>query len=498
MSTSLGRIVINTRERAVSTDINRLQDLLGQDLGEILRGVSGVPDYPPAAAPENRNCVFRGLTGTPGAGMSVDVAEGHAMVVSTAGAPTADDSAYRLLHSRATQNVVIAPADMANDRWDLIEATFADDITESPLRDIYDPVTGTFAPAVVTKVRRAGVTLQVVMGVAGANPFIPAFTGGNWIPIAAVRVPTGVAALVQNDICDMRPLWVPAPLGRCHGIENGFGLSASSLTADAATFSIGAGRALVDGQLVKRTLAHTVTLANHMDPAFAYAAGEWVYVYLFACRDATGSRPRMTVPGVPTREGYVVVSKCSPTGDGRPLAAVTFPATGGALNSQFAGSTSVRGLYLGALKLGVAATDVSPFMRDNDWIRLSQHFENFTPGVAAPTTNVVDLGVANLLPSVCRMVELDIQCNFITNAGTALHLLQVRSHTGGATPCWVYRSFEPACNQVDCQSCGTARIPLGSTQEFDVYLSTTGVDRWFGAVQNFGIHGIFDPTPRVQ
>ncbi len=496
MSTPFGRVVINTRERAVSTDINRLQDLLGQDLGEVFRGLSGVHTYPAASPAEDRSAVLRGLTGTPGAGMSVDIAEGHALVMA-AGAVGADDSRYRLLRARTTQNAVLGASDPANPRYDLVEVSAAADTTESPLRDIYDPVTGTFAPAVVPKVVRAGVTVQVTAGVAAANPTLPAFSGGNWIPIMAVRVPAAAAGIVQNDISDLRPLWVPAPTNRMHGVKQGLSLFPSSAVVDVASFILRPGVAVVDGQVVRRTNSQSLTLASHVDSGVVLAANTWYYVYLFAGRSAgaTGFRPRHTVPGSPTLEGFVVVTNVVPTSDGYPSAAVNLP-TGYAAN-HFYGGTSTRGLYLGAIRTGTAATDVSPFQRHGDWIRRNEVFANFVAG-ASPSTTTVLLNAAGLLPATCNLVEINVQCQFVNDPATALHLLRVRTEAGTTFNATLLQ-FRPVAADVDQISGGRCVVPVTiGAPAFDVRLETLGVDRWVGGLQQFGVCGIYDPVPRTE
>src|SRR3990167_4418580 len=401
-----GRVVFNTRERAVSNDMVRLQDLFGQDVMEVVRGLGALSRSPAAGTESDRKVVYRGLGVVPGAGMSVDVREGYAGIQRSGGAASADLSLQQLAHNRATANQVVNASDPVLNRVDLIEVQASDDTTETQLRDVYDPVTGTFAPVAVAKVIRPGCTLVYTAAVAGANPTCPAFSAAalNRVPIAAVCVPAAAAGFVSNNVVDLRPLWAQNPFGRMHGIIAGFTLETSDLGGDSATIVINPGVAIVDGQLVYRSVTHTLTIADHVPSGLVLAAETWYYVYLFAGRQggATDFKPRHTDPGSASREGFVLVTDTPPTALGTPTGVVNLPASWAA--GHIYGGTHTAGLYLGAVKTAGAATEVRAFRREGEWVRLSN--QNVLGDVAftypgAPGVVTIDLGASQRTPSHC-------------------------------------------------------------------------------------------------
>jgi hypothetical protein len=504
MSSPLGRIVMNTRERGVSNDINRLQDLLGLDLMEMYRGLAGFHMNPNGTVSQDRNAVIRGLAAVPGgAGLSVDVQEGYATIIRSAGPPTADDSAYRLLHNRAAQNLVLAAADPVNPRFDLIEATFSDDLVESQNRDIYNPVTGLFAPAAVDKVRKAGCVLTVTTGAAGANPVIPAFSAAatDRIPIAAVRVPALAAAIVANDILDLRPLFVPAPMTKAHGIIDGFDLAATSTTAGFPGWTVRPGQAMVDGQLLRQVGSLILSTTGTIDPAaFPLTAATWYYAYLFACRDSAGHRARFTNIATPLQEGFIVLSSVPPTIEGYPSAPVGFPTAaggGGVGDTLFSGDSSSRGLYLGALRTDVVATNIRPFFRTNDWYRHADAPDIAVSPGASPSTEIIDLTAAGVSPLTCRGVRCELGGVIVSNASQGTHSIEVRSPSG-STLALANVAFSPQASIAEVIHLGGIEVPLTATRMFDLRFAFVGFDRWDGALLQLNIRGLFDPRPRLK
>lgn len=495
-----GSVLISTRERAVSNDIVRLQDLFGQDLMEMLRGVAAYHPNPNDVSAEDRNCVLRGLAAVPGSsGLSIDIGEGYAQIMDQGGAPSADESACRIARARTTETVTLDSADPVNPRYDLVEVSFDEDVTETSSRDIYDPVTQTFSPQTVNKIQRAGITTPTVTkGSAGANPVIPAFSAlaQNRIPICAVRVPALAASITANDILDLRPLWVPAPYNKMHCILDGFILESGLLNGDSSTIYIHPGRALVDGQLVvmKTTLGSSL---SYVDPSNTPGANEWFYAYLFACKDGVGCKPRMTNIGLPGVEGIVVFTTVAPGIDGYPSSAVSFPNAAGPAVSMFGGSSSSKGLYLGALRTGSSATQVAICTRDGDWIYFNDFEETVTYGGTPPDTQTVDISASSKTPATAKMARVHPRCSFTAAAITNTQRLQLGAASTG-TPFHTIDFQVPDASAIEAHLLGSYDVPLDSSRRFYATFNVIGGDRWdtTAGKQLFAISAVLDPRPR--
>jgi hypothetical protein len=243
MSDGNKRMKINTLERAVSTDIDRMQAFAATDRAEILRrllncrldvnvpGLFGggyqelgnymdtnVQDGAVVSTPL-RGDVIEGLVVLPQPGtLNLQVSPGVVFLddpdgqtgSSQAGAPNADDSRYKLVvfPGLATNGVLLAAVGGGgSDRVDVIEVQRNQVVTEQANRDIYDPGTGLFTPALVDKVDKATFTAPVSLrrraGTAGAG--LPANVQG-WLPICVIVVPTGATTVNDMTFWDVRPL----------------------------------------------------------------------------------------------------------------------------------------------------------------------------------------------------------------------------------------------------------------------------------------------------
>lgn len=497
-----GRVLISTRERAVSNDIVRAQDLFGQDMMEIIRGISGLVTDPDTASIEDRKVVFQGLAPTPGgAGLSVDVTPGIGAIQANAGVPAADLSAYELVRRRDSNiNLVLAAADPVNPRFDLIEVEAADDLTESQNRDIFDPATNTFNPALVEKIRRAGSSFTVTTGVVAANPVVPAFsaTATDRMPVGIIRVPALAAAIVDSDIIDLRPLYNPAPFTRAHGLLSGLKLTTPDLADDSAAFNVLAGEAFVDGQYVKRAAGSTQTFADVGDANTAFAGSTWYYVYLVACRDGVGCRPRHENSNV---DGIIIVSDVQPDTEGRPLSALAFPNSGAQFSTRkFAGESTSRALYLGAIRTGTLATEVGPFQRQGEWIKRDTLTVQFTIAAGLPDTINIDLSTAQLTPASCRAVRgfFDIDLTQASNFTG-----RIRARTAGSTGKFDALLFDmkndTAASQTEKRVSPEVEVPLDSSRIFEVEASALAGANNFSAValaHEFNLASIHDPLKR--
>lgn len=197
MSSNIRRLQANTRERILSTDWNNATALHHRALIEagaaLLQGDASIYG------------VVRGLTvSTTGGILLVRVAAGLALRSGTA--PTTYDSNTQWIELRSATDVdLTALVDGANPRWVVIEIAEASAVEISEARDIFDPVTGTFSSASVTKVTGSSPTLTARAGTAAANPIFPSGIAGV-IPLAYVYLGAGTAAIGVTDIVMCRPM----------------------------------------------------------------------------------------------------------------------------------------------------------------------------------------------------------------------------------------------------------------------------------------------------
>lgn len=216
MSSGEKAVVFNTRERALSTDHNRLQAFIARDRSQLARyrfndkrenwynlpGVATpfVGGQSPLAAD-----VFGGLLVQPGS-TSLLVSAGEVGCLFPDPGITADDSPYMLIDDPGVQiaGVLVFTANGGGGtRVDLIECQPVSTILESDSRDIFNPSTGLFTPTNVTKVQAFRLQYRITHGTPGAG--LPA-TSVGWLPLAVAIVSTTAASFSDCDFYDVRPL----------------------------------------------------------------------------------------------------------------------------------------------------------------------------------------------------------------------------------------------------------------------------------------------------
>lgn len=237
---------LNTLERLVSTDFNRLQSMLAADSHEYARWRNNreiVGDWhnqpglqqaytalPPDADKLIAHDCLSGLLVRPDNATSLLVDPGEAaFFVPAYPNATADDSKYVAVSDAGVQSLGILTFS-ANAgpgvRWDIVECQPTEALLESASRDIYNPATGQYAPATVEKVRGGQLTYRIRRGTQGAG--IPDIAA-DWMPLAAVHLRTDATSFLNCDVYDLRPLvrercmWSPShPLAAPSG-TNGVG-----------------------------------------------------------------------------------------------------------------------------------------------------------------------------------------------------------------------------------------------------------------------------------
>ena len=215
MSSGQKNMLINTNERPLSTDINRLQAFIAQERNDIIRALvqRSYSNYEqPGVA-----IVASGAAATPlaatvidGLDMNVDnagsVLINPGVLVAWVGTPAgADDTGFEVIVDVGIQSLgqlVIAANGGGSPRCVVIECSVQSTIVEGNVsRDIRNPSTGIFAPTNVTKVTKDTLLYRVRQGTPGSPPGYVA----GWLPIGLAVIQPG-AALNNVDFYDVRPL----------------------------------------------------------------------------------------------------------------------------------------------------------------------------------------------------------------------------------------------------------------------------------------------------
>jgi len=199
------RLIFNTRERLLSTDLNDMTTLLhakGTDeVAAVLSGdlyKSGVPVAGVVSG-------LRVSAANPGVDHTVAITPGVAFKNDTP--PTSLDSPYLKVETLATSTLDLAAfVDPGNPRWVCIEVAPGDTAELVSARDIFQPPLGTFIPANVDKIRRPEPVFSVNAGVPGPTPAFPPGNPGQ-IPLAYVYLPAAAASVIATDVVLCRPLF---------------------------------------------------------------------------------------------------------------------------------------------------------------------------------------------------------------------------------------------------------------------------------------------------
>lgn len=479
MSSGNSSLKFNTRERVISTDQNRAQKFRDAYIAQVLRALvdtsHGTDDLDAAAlnVPYStldtpvRAEILRGLCALPQTGStSILVSEGEAYFVSPDA--EADDSVLKYVADPGVSTLgalVVAANASGSIRIDLIECQWAISTSETDTRDIYDPATETFSPALVTKVQKGALTYRVRQGTPGAGA--PALASG-WLPLAVASVPNGSTNNDTVTFWDVRPLIADRAFGTFNlqrdKVSRGPCLAwASSIDGSYllrgevdAVFGdrrIG-GRIRSGGAVSVDADSLDFTAAANQEPAVAFTSGQPWYVYFafplglprWARYTATGARLPRSPRGIP------IVTNKAPTAKGLPASAISLPTSTG-----LGGSTSNAVALLGGLASNVAppTQNLLGFYVDGSETR----FENGLPNVAAGATltnsyaefTLTD-GAAGQLPACASKVLLEFEVTLTSaGAGTALCADNVQLYlpNNGVT---LWQSMQPLSRTVRFES----------------------------------------------
>ena len=235
MSNGLNSIVINTAERAISTDINRLQSFQTKGLMEAMRYLMNVvyagSTVPGGADDETLNnaddCgaasvgvesvttgsplqaeVLGGLCVIPQVGtLALGVTPGMLFCIFPDPVPSTDDSPYKYVQDPGglpqCQGLVMT-AGAVSGRIDVIECQpIANPSPEEDNRDIFNPVTGLFTASTVQKTAGDVLQYRVRQGTPGLG--YPGTVQG-WLPLCIALVPSSATTCDSMTFWDVRPL----------------------------------------------------------------------------------------------------------------------------------------------------------------------------------------------------------------------------------------------------------------------------------------------------
>jgi hypothetical protein len=215
-------LVINGLERAVSSDINRLQRFANADRAELLRILAntlvGVDDLQAGAgntvnttstSPASAD-VWGGLVVRPIVGTATCSVDPGVIGIVAPDSTDPDSSAYKYVVDPGVSGpnvVTLAPNTSGQTRIDVIGATYnLNANAETDNRDIFVPSTGAFAATSVPKATQGQLVYSVLQGTPGAG-FASVTIPTGFVPLAVASIPTGFANISTSNVTfwDVRP-----------------------------------------------------------------------------------------------------------------------------------------------------------------------------------------------------------------------------------------------------------------------------------------------------
>jgi hypothetical protein len=405
MTAGSKNVVVNNLERALSTDINRLQTFKDAALSQLASWLFGVqqlnselyPGYvtqfPPGALdPYQNSVVVNGLMPYPINGTtSLLVSPGLAFMEDATYTP--DQSPYRYVDDPGVSGVgalVLTPAPGAI-RIDVIECALVDTVLEQSNRDIFNPATGLFTPFLVDKVKAGQLQYRIRKGAPGGG-FPGVVTG--WLPLAVVSVPPAAATWDDCTLWDVRPL-----LSASNNAPFVAWLQDTNAQTHWATGAWNAGHTqlLIMGKMVTGLGPYNQSglLGNHptdkiwidlADPdnwatGDGPVAGLPYYLWALTPFNLPGWRKYCGTSLSPRRPtgmaGLMALSMVAPTSRGFPSLPIAPPAATGLLGSTQFGAIAACGVVDSA---GVGLS----FISDGDWVYHGSGLPSVIPVASAP------------------------------------------------------------------------------------------------------------------
>lgn len=477
---------INTRERVVSSDWNRLQRFIAGYANEAMREqmlapvddslavgttffnagpISAAFDVLVPSAPDYAGVLNGLMVVAPAAATYLLVTSGMLLLVDPEGLPGSSDPTptnpddgpgpSRLVYSAgvtAAGALAWTPNPGPGTRVDIVEVQRTQLVAETDNRDIFDIPTGLFTPQSVTKVTVGDLTYRIRLGTPGGGLPAPAL---GWVPIAVMASAAGSVNLDTVTIWDVRPLLsdLAAPFAQVRSVfprieRHRMVLDGKTAPSELRLSGESVGTYLgwkMGGIIREPDVATYVDLANapfYQAAGFVPTAGLPFYVYsLWPGGYVRWVRYYPTpVAGVGGRvpgpwRGIMAVSQVVPQ-NGQPLAPVGVPPAWGLSTSTILGQM----IAAGQVDTGGALTG---FIDDGDMVAMTGEL-----GVVTPAFSIINLGagddVANFVltpgvhfPAGSRRVRLAVTAIFTgLSAGDQVYLIEeakVRTFVGGLT-----------------------------------------------------------------
>lgn len=203
-------VVLNTRERILSTDANRAQTFYGQGVADLLRFMidassdesrlgGGYEVLSDGTETPPRAYVVNGLRPQPVNGTnSLLVSPGVMLIVDNPSDPNADDSVAAWVTDPGISNtgILILPANASGQAIiGIVECQRTTQVLEQDNRDVFNVVTGLFSPQLVNKVTAGRLVYRIRLGTPAAG--FPGVAAG-WSPLAVFNQPA--AAATWDDV----------------------------------------------------------------------------------------------------------------------------------------------------------------------------------------------------------------------------------------------------------------------------------------------------------
>ncbi len=309
------RMVLNSRERIISTDHNRLQSFADAALAETLRfafdavasgaTAGGVVDVATAPTAPLRGVILSGLLVRPSGTVDLSIDPGVVLLRDADPAPSSDDSQLKRVVDPGLPNGTLSLTPGSGTvRVDIVECARTDLVLESDNRDIFDTSTGLFLPTAVPKVSEGRLTYRIRTGTPGGG-FAGVGTVQGWMPLAVMVVGASATDWSGVTLYDVRALRVDVT--RPHTVQEvvppihrsrlHYAAGADTLSGVYSTEVLGR---RVGGQF------DALSMTSQREAGFSGVGGSPFFVYLLTpfglprwCRYNSGTLLPGSVCGVP-------------------------------------------------------------------------------------------------------------------------------------------------------------------------------------------------------
>lgn len=359
-------VVLNTRERVLSTDANRAQSFYGQGVAELLRFMLDASSEEDrlgggyevmSTGSENplRAYILNGLRPQPVNGTtSLLITPGVICIVDDP-APTADESpmAWVVDPGVSVVGTLTLPANGSGlTIIGVVECQRSTQVLEQDNRDVFNQSTGLFTPVLVNKVTAGRLIYRIRLGTPGAG--FPGAAAG-WTPLMVFNQP--VAATTWDDVAlmwDVRNMvndrW-NAPFNTPHtdaanwrgtGYTDLLTVGQSRLRAQVVVeyqgFRAGGLLGASDPNPATASFFDLKLVANQTGNFAGFSADSWWYVYAIFPFGLPRWQPYSSVAGTAPRRpcgqrGILAITNVAPNFTGIPAAVISTPTATGLIDT---------------------------------------------------------------------------------------------------------------------------------------------------------------------